>query len=106
MVANGFVASVYRHRTSRAGDPHLHWHTLVANIAQGVDGRWSALDGTAIYNTSRTGADTLEHTRAALSPPDGWSGRRPFTRHFVGRSRGDTATTAAIGAVRHALRAR
>jgi conjugative relaxase-like TrwC/TraI family protein len=60
MVANGFVTAVYRHRTSRAGDPHLHWHTLVANMAQGVDGRWSALDGTAIYNTSRTGGAVFQ----------------------------------------------
>ncbi len=55
MVARGFVGAAYRHRTSRAGDPHLHWHMLVANMAQGVDGRWSALDGRAIYDTARTG---------------------------------------------------
>ncbi|HEX4980296.1 MAG TPA: MobF family relaxase, partial [Ilumatobacteraceae bacterium] len=60
MVANGFVAAVYRHRTSRAGDPHLHWHVLVANMAQGIDGRWSALDGTAIYNTARTGGAVFQ----------------------------------------------
>ncbi|MEO6651395.1 MAG: AAA family ATPase [Ilumatobacteraceae bacterium] len=48
MVARGFVGAAYRHRTSRAGDPHLHWHVLVANLAQGIDGRWSALDGRAI----------------------------------------------------------
>ena len=29
------------------GIPHLHWHVLVANLAQGIDGRWSALDGRA-----------------------------------------------------------
>ena len=54
MVANGFVAAAFRHRTSRAGDPHLHWHILVANMAQGIDGRWSALDGTALYAAKRT----------------------------------------------------
>ncbi len=54
MVANGFVAASFRHRTSRAGDPHLHWHVLVANMAQGIDGRWSALDGTAMYAAKRT----------------------------------------------------
>jgi conjugative relaxase-like TrwC/TraI family protein len=55
MIARGFVGAAYRHRTSRAGDPHLHWHVLVANLAQGVDGRWSAIDGRAIYDTARTG---------------------------------------------------
>lgn len=50
----GFVAAQFRHRSSRAGDPHLHWHVLVANLAQGIDGRWSALDGTALYAAKRT----------------------------------------------------
>ena len=54
MVANGFVAASFRHRTSRAGDPHLHWHVLVTNLAQGIDGRWSALDGSALYSAKRT----------------------------------------------------
>ncbi len=38
----GVVAATFRHRTSRAGDPLLHWHTLVANLVEGPDGRWSA----------------------------------------------------------------
>jgi conjugative relaxase-like TrwC/TraI family protein len=49
----GFVAARFRHRTSRAGDPQLHWHVLVANLTRGPDGRWSALDGTAIYRSKR-----------------------------------------------------
>ena len=60
MVARGFVGAAYRHRTSRAGDPHLHWHVLVANLAQGIDGRWSALDGRAIYDTARTGGAVFQ----------------------------------------------
>jgi hypothetical protein len=39
----GVVAAVFRHRTSRTGDPLLHWHTLVANLTEGPDQRWSAL---------------------------------------------------------------
>ncbi|MCU1377932.1 MAG: conjugal transfer protein (TraA-like protein), partial [Acidimicrobiales bacterium] len=39
----GFVAAGFRHRTSRAGDPQLHTHVLVANMAHGADGRWGAL---------------------------------------------------------------
>lgn len=34
----GVVAATFRHRTSRAGDPLLHWHTLVANLVEGPDG--------------------------------------------------------------------
>ena len=50
----GFVAAGFRHRTSRAGDPQLHTHVLVANLTRGPDGRWSALDAQAIYRCQRT----------------------------------------------------
>lgn len=51
--AGGLVAAAFRHRTSRAGDPQLHTHVLVANLARGTDGRWSALDGRRIYAHAR-----------------------------------------------------
>ena len=34
----GVVAGSFLHRTSRALDPHLHTHLVVANVTQGVDG--------------------------------------------------------------------
>jgi len=46
---NGLVAAAFRHRTSRAGDPHLHTHMLVANMAEGGDGKWRTLDGRWLY---------------------------------------------------------
>ena len=52
--ASGFVAAAFRHRTSRAGDPQLHTHVLVANLGRGIDGRWSALDGRRLYAEART----------------------------------------------------
>src|SRR3954452_10526210 len=51
--ASGLVAAAFRHRTSRAGDPQLHTHVLVANLGRGVDGRWSALDGRRLYAHAR-----------------------------------------------------
>jgi conjugative relaxase-like TrwC/TraI family protein len=51
--ADGLVAAAFRHRTSRAGDPQLHTHVLVANIGRGPDGRWSALDGRRLYAQAR-----------------------------------------------------
>jgi len=54
MIADGFVVAHFSHRTARLGDPHLHWHVLVANMARGIDGRWTALDGQALYQTQRT----------------------------------------------------
>jgi conjugative relaxase-like TrwC/TraI family protein len=51
--ADGLVAAAFRHRTSRAGDPQLHTHVVVANIGRGPDGRWSALDGRQLYAHAR-----------------------------------------------------
>lgn len=50
----GFVAAGFRHRTSRLADPALHTHVLVANLAQGDDGRWTALDSRHLYRHART----------------------------------------------------
>ena len=49
----GLTAASFLHRTSRAGDPQLHTHVVVANLIQGVDGRWSALDGRLVYAHAR-----------------------------------------------------
>jgi len=55
MVAEGFVAAAFRHRTSRAGDPHLHTHVLVANLVYSPqDARWSALDARPLYGWAKT----------------------------------------------------
>lgn len=40
----GVVAAAFDHWDSRAGDPHLHTHLVVANRVQGPDGRWRTLD--------------------------------------------------------------
>ena len=47
---DGFVAAAFRHRTSRAGDPHLHTHVVIANLAHSTsDDRWTALDARPLY---------------------------------------------------------
>jgi conjugative relaxase-like TrwC/TraI family protein len=55
----GFVAAAFRHRTSRAQDPHLHTHVIVANMTRSSDGEWRALDGAAILKTYRLAAGYL-----------------------------------------------
>src|SRR6266545_3876421 len=58
--AGGFVAAAYQHRTSRAQDPHLHTHVIVANMAQSPsDGKWRALDGEPILRGYRLAAGYL-----------------------------------------------
>jgi conjugative relaxase-like TrwC/TraI family protein len=55
----GFVAAAFRHRTSRAQDPHLHTHVIVANMARTADGEWRALDREAILRSYRLAAGYL-----------------------------------------------
>lgn len=55
----GFIAAAFRHRASRAQDPHLHTHVIVANLARSDDGEWRALDGEAILRTYRLAAGYL-----------------------------------------------
>ena len=58
--AGGFVAAAYQHRTSRAQDPHLHTHVIVANMAKSPsDGKWRALDGEPILKSYRLAAGYL-----------------------------------------------
>lgn len=51
----GFVGAAFEHRSSRAGDPQLHTHVVVANETLGPDGRWTALHGTLLYQHAKTG---------------------------------------------------
>jgi len=45
----GLIAAAFDHFDSRAGDPHLHTHVVVANRVQGMDGKWRTLDSRALY---------------------------------------------------------
>jgi conjugative relaxase-like TrwC/TraI family protein len=53
VAGNGLLAVGFDHRTSRAGDPLLHSHLVVANRVQGPDGRWTAVDGRDLYRHRR-----------------------------------------------------
>jgi len=81
---DGLLAVGFDHRTSRAGDPLLHTHVIVANRVQGPDGRWTALDGRDLYR-HRLAADAIyrgAYQRAlsrslgvTWSQPDRWGNR-------------------------------
>ncbi len=49
VAGGGVIGAAFRHRTSRAGDPQLHTHVLVANATLCEDGVWRALDGRLLY---------------------------------------------------------
>jgi conjugative relaxase-like TrwC/TraI family protein len=64
----GIVAAAFRHRTSRLGDPHLHTHVLVANMAEGADGVWRTLDARWLYLYGSTAGFLYEaHLRRELT---------------------------------------
>ena len=45
----GLAGASFLHRTSRAPDPHLHSHVLIANLGRDDTCRWSALDARALF---------------------------------------------------------
>lgn len=51
--ADGLTIATFRHRTSRAGDPQLHTHSVVVNEVT-AEGKATALDGRALYAHART----------------------------------------------------
>jgi conjugative relaxase-like TrwC/TraI family protein len=69
----GFVAASYRHRMSRAGDPQLHTHVVVANVTR-AEGRYTALDGRGLYeHKSAGGAVYRAVLRARVRERLGWA---------------------------------
>ena len=46
---SGFVAASFTEFTSRADDPQLHTHVVIANKVKGVDGIWRSVDGRLLY---------------------------------------------------------
>ncbi|MGN6782978.1 MAG: MobF family relaxase [Marmoricola sp.] len=55
----GVAAVAYDHFDSRAGDPQLHTHVVVANkVLTAMDRRWRSLDGRPVF-ASRTGLSAL-----------------------------------------------
>ncbi|HVD40052.1 MAG TPA: MobF family relaxase [Solirubrobacterales bacterium] len=65
---NGYLAAAYTHRSSRAGDPQLHTHVLIANATRGPDGRWTRLYHPGIYDHLKSAGYIYEaHLRDELT---------------------------------------
>ncbi|MFN3217907.1 MAG: MobF family relaxase [Acidimicrobiales bacterium] len=59
--ADGIVVASFRQHTSRALDPQLHSHVVVANRVLSPDGRWLALDARSLKLDQRT-VSAIYHT--------------------------------------------
>lgn len=108
----GFVAAAFDHRDSRAGDPLLHTHVVIANVTRRPDGSWAALDPRGLYAQARAADGVYQATFRHLaerrlgiaSDPvvNGWADAKGVPRavveHFSKRSADIEAELARIGA--------
>jgi conjugative relaxase-like TrwC/TraI family protein len=76
--AHGIMAATFRQHTSRALDPQLHTHVVIANRVLADDGRWLSLDARTLKFDQRT-LSALYHAslRAELTRTLGVSWHEP-----------------------------
>jgi conjugative relaxase-like TrwC/TraI family protein len=56
--AKGAVAAAFDHWESRARDPQLHTHVVIANrVQRATDGAWSSLDSRTLYKATITASE-------------------------------------------------
>ena len=60
---SGLVTASFDHRTSRAGDVHIHTHTATLNRVRCDDGEWRALDGRAVYRVAAAAGAIYDRVR-------------------------------------------
>lgn len=51
---HGLICALFRHRTSRAGDPQLHTHVLVVNATRDDRGRWLRVNAPWLLGPTKT----------------------------------------------------
>jgi conjugative relaxase-like TrwC/TraI family protein len=75
----GVVAAAFTHWDSRAGDPQLHDHVVVANRARSVsDGTWRTLDSRGLFKSLVALSDLHQGVLSDLLTAElgwGWDGR-------------------------------
>jgi conjugative relaxase-like TrwC/TraI family protein len=87
--ALGWAAATFVHRTSRAGDPQIHSHVVIANVVERADGTFVALDAAAAYHWAKAaGSIYQEELRRRLSERlgVGWGPDRNGCREMTGIS--------------------
>ncbi len=87
----GVIAVAFDHFDSRAGDPQLHTHVVVANKVQtAIDGKWRSLDGrpvhAAMWRCLSTTTPPWPTTSPALWASPGRSGSGARVAILRGRS--------------------
>ena len=103
VTASAVAAAAFTHRVSRALDPHLHTHVVVANLGRGPEGRFTALDGRGLYAHAAAGGaryhaqlrhDLTRRLGVAWGPPS--TGRADIEGIDIEMRRAFSARAAAI----------
>ncbi|MFI1236812.1 MobF family relaxase [Nocardia salmonicida] len=56
----GIVSAGFTHRDSRAGDPDLHTHVLIANRVRTLDGKWRTIDSKTLHEAVVTASEIYD----------------------------------------------
>ncbi|MDO8119690.1 MobF family relaxase [Isoptericola sp. b490] len=83
----GMVAVAFDHWDSRAGDPNLHTHVVIANKVQGADGAWRSVDSRALHHAVVAASETYDALLAdelSRALPVRWAWRSKGPRRSIG----------------------
>ena len=83
----GWAAATFAHRTSRAGDPQLHRHCIIPNVARRPDGSHAALDAGPMHVWLRAAGSVFQNElqrRLTHQLGVGWGPDRNGTREVTG----------------------
>lgn len=58
------IAGLFRHDTSRAMDPQLHTHAVIANMIRNDDGKYTALHNDLVFQTQKLGSEIYRNALA------------------------------------------
>jgi len=83
VLTGGIVAAAFDHRTSRASDPLLHSHVVVANMTLTVEGRWQALDSRSLYRHAHSGGYVYQAQLRHVLTRDAGVGWRPVINGYA-----------------------
>ena len=59
--SEGLIGAIFVHRTSRAADPQLHTHLLLANKVRAANGAWLAIDARELFEHQMLACCTRQH---------------------------------------------
>lgn len=69
----GLIAGLFRHDTSRALDPQLHTHAVIANMVRNSSGNITALHNDAVFKAQKLGSEIYRASLAKAAQDMGYT---------------------------------